>query len=103
MLDGTPTLRMNEFVLGALDKGKIELELSSGKNTAPLQPEELVFTTDSTVEGHVQTAINNFSKVLAEHELIVSFQKIQGKDKLGTDVAEMRDRLPNTMVMVKTP
>ena len=71
MLDGTPTLRMNEFVLGALEKGKIELELSSGQNSAPLKPEEIVFETDSTTEGHVKTAIDNFSKIIAEHELIV--------------------------------
>ncbi|KAJ9106369.1 hypothetical protein QFC21_001515 [Naganishia friedmannii] len=82
LLDGTPTLRMNEFVLGALEKGKIELELSSRKTSAPLQPEELVFATDSTVEGHVQTAINNFSKVLAEHELIIAQYDGYGKDAM---------------------
>lgn len=71
MLDGTPTLRMNEFVLGALEKGKIDLEVSSGRNSTPLKPEELVFETDSTLEGHVKTAIDNFSKIIAEHELIV--------------------------------
>lgn len=71
MLDGTPTLRMNEFVLGALDKGKIELELSSGRNSTPLQVEEIKFDTDSTVEGHVKTAVDNFSKIISEHELIV--------------------------------
>lgn len=62
---------MNEFVLGALEKGKIDLDCSSGRNTSPLKPEELVFETDSTVEGHVKTAIDNFSKITGEHELIV--------------------------------
>jgi carnitine O-acetyltransferase len=70
-LDGTPTLRMNEFVLGALEKGKIDLDCSSGRNTSPLKAEELVFETDSTVEGHVKAAIDNFSKITSEHELIV--------------------------------
>lgn len=62
---------MNEFVLGALDKGKIDLEVSTGKNTTPLVAEEVKFTTDSTLEGHVKSAIDNFSKIIAEHELIV--------------------------------
>jgi hypothetical protein len=64
---------MNEFVLGALDKGKLELELSSGRNSTPLQAEEIKFDTDPTVEGHVKTAIDNFSKIISEHELIVRF------------------------------
>lgn len=62
---------MNEFVLGALDKGKIELELSSSRNSTLLQAEEIKFDTDSTVEGHVKTAVDNFSKIISEHELIV--------------------------------
>ena len=63
---------MNEFVLSALEKGKIDLEVSSGRNSTPLKPEEIVFETDSTTEGHIKTAIDNFSKIVAEHELIVS-------------------------------
>lgn len=80
MLDGTPTLRMNEFVLGALEKGKIQLELSAGRNSTPLQAEEIKFETDTTVEGHVKAAVDNFSKIISEHELIIANFNECGKD-----------------------
>lgn len=45
MLDGTPTLRLNEFMLGGLDKGVIPLELPEGeRDTKPMpEPEEIKF------------------------------------------------------------
>ena len=74
MLDGTPTLRMNEFMLGGLDKGVIPLELESGeKNTAPMpKPEEIVFELDNHLEGVVAKSKQGFTEEMALQDLKVS-------------------------------
>ncbi len=73
MLDGTPTLRMNDFVLGALSKGKITLELSENEqNPTPLKVEEVKFVTDRRIEEGVKKAEKGFAEVMGQHEVQVS-------------------------------
>jgi carnitine O-acetyltransferase len=71
MLDGTPTLRMNEFVLAALDKGKIPLDLVQGEKPGAVQVEEVEFVVDATVKQHVETAKQAFTDVIKQHDLKV--------------------------------
>lgn len=81
MLDGTPTLRMNDFVLTSLDKGKIDLELpAEERNKEPLVPEEIKFVTDAQVESAVKKALNGFAEVMGEHEIRVVHFDRYGKD-----------------------
>jgi carnitine O-acetyltransferase len=67
MLDGTPTLRLNEFMLAGVDKGKIPLELpeneqASGK-MAP--PEEITFELDAKLRDLIATARTGFGEEMA--------------------------------------
>ncbi len=80
MLDGTPTLRMNEFVLAALDKGKISLELpkSQSGSSSPLKPAEVTFVTDKTIKRAVEEAYKGFGEVMGAHDLQVSGRSVFG-------------------------
>lgn len=79
LLDGTPTLRLNEFVLAALEQGKIPLEVSSSAST-PLQPVEIKFVTDETIENGIRKAVNEFAKVMGQHELVACHYDKYGKN-----------------------
>lgn len=81
MLDGTPTLRMNEFVLAALDKGKIPLELSeSERKSSPLTVEEVKFETDGKIVEYVKKAEERFKEDVGRHDLKVLQFEGYGKD-----------------------
>ena len=71
-MDGTPTLRMNEFVLGSLALGKADLGLprSAGTEKDPPRPEELVFATDATVRGLVADE-KRFEQLVGAHDMEV--------------------------------
>lgn len=73
MLDGTPTLRMNEFVLAALESGKIPLDLVSGEKPGKVEIEELEFVVDDKIKGLVEGAKKNFADSLSKHDLKVRF------------------------------
>ena len=73
MLDGTPTLRLNEFMLGSIDKGAIPLELPEGeKSTEPmLAPEEIVFELDKHLQDVVAKSKKGFEEEIALQDLKV--------------------------------
>ena len=74
MLDGTPTLRMNEFVLAALEAGKISLDLESATEKAAQKPEveELEFVLDDKAESFIEGSKKAFATELKRHDLKVS-------------------------------
>jgi carnitine O-acetyltransferase len=74
MLDGTPTLRLNEFVLAGLAQGKIPLELLEGeKASSPMpQPEEIVFELDKKLEEVITKSKKGFADEMALQDLKVS-------------------------------
>lgn len=72
MLDGTPTLRMNEFVLASLDKGRIELEPVSVKpHAAPKggKARELEWVVDDQVRKDVAGAREAHIKLMSDHQM----------------------------------
>ena len=73
MLDGTPTLRLNEFILGSLDKGVIPLELPENeKNTSPMPaPVEIVFELDQHLKDVVEKSKKGFAEEMALQDLKV--------------------------------
>lgn len=75
MLDGTPTLRLNEFMLGSLDKGVIPLELENS-GAAP-KPQEIVFEMDKHSEDVVAKSKKGFGEEMALQDLKVSFGTTQ--------------------------
>ena len=74
MLDGTPTLRLNEFMLGGVQAGKIPLELpDSEKAKGPMSaPEEITFQLDKHTEDLVEKSKKGFSEEMALQDLNVS-------------------------------
>ena len=78
-MDGTPTLRMNEFMLGSLDAKKIDLgPLSPNTNLTP--PKEIVLTANDSVLVDIKEAEQTFDKLVGAHELCVLHYDGYGKD-----------------------
>jgi carnitine O-acetyltransferase len=66
-MDGTPTLRMNDFVLSAIAANKIDFGSSSRSDLAA--PKEISFALDKTVESKIKEAISDFDQLKAKHDL----------------------------------
>jgi len=69
-MDGTPTLRLNDFMLGALAAGKIDHGSSQPRSSLPA-PVEVKFTVDDKVKTYVKNAEKNFDELIGGHELEV--------------------------------
>jgi len=74
MLDGTPTLRMNEFMLAGIEKGQIPLELPEAEktNTPMPSPHEVVFEMDHKLKSAVAKSYQGFGEEMAQQDLKVS-------------------------------
>jgi len=70
-LDGTATLRMNEFVLGAVDHGRITASQGSSSTDGLPEPKELQFDIDPKSAEFIKQAEANFEKLVGDHELEV--------------------------------
>lgn len=78
-MDGTPTLRMNEFMLGALAAKKIDFG-SPLPSTSLAPAKEIVLTANDAVLADVQEAVRNFDKLVAAHDLRVLHYDFYGKN-----------------------
>ncbi|EMD39824.1 hypothetical protein CERSUDRAFT_112084 [Gelatoporia subvermispora B] len=83
-MDGTPTLRLNEFVLGSLAKGKADLGPArtpeTGKKLA--SPKELTFILDSKTRSHIASAEKAFDELVGKHDLHVLTYEGYGKEHI---------------------
>ncbi|EAU85810.1 carnitine acetyl transferase [Coprinopsis cinerea okayama7 len=81
-MDGTPTLRMNEFILASIDKGKIDLtpKLYEQVIDNVAAPEELVFETNKEVEEAVNGALERYERLIGGHDLQVLHYEGYGKE-----------------------
>lgn len=72
-MDGTPTLRMNEFVLASLAHGKVDLGPGRTAETGAglAEPVELQFEVNAQVEGLVKEAEGRFDELVGQHDLHV--------------------------------
>jgi carnitine O-acetyltransferase len=74
-MDGTPTLRLNEFMLATLASNKVDIDSPrndlTGNNLA--EPKELKFELDceGMVEGLVKAAEDRFDELIGKHDLHV--------------------------------
>jgi carnitine O-acetyltransferase len=78
-MDGTPTLRMNEFMLGSLAAKKIDFG-SPLPSTSLAPPKEIALTTNDVVLADVQEAVKDFDKLVAAHDLRVLHYDVYGKN-----------------------
>lgn len=81
-MDGTPTLRMTEFIIGALGQGKIDLGAPRAPDTGRSlpAPEELTFVLDAKSEGHVKQAEADFDTLVGSHDMEVLHYEGYGKE-----------------------
>ena len=78
-MDGMPTLRMNEFMLGSLDAKKINFG-SPFPSTSLTPPKEIVLTANDAVLADIQEATRNFDKLVNDQELRVLHYDAYGRD-----------------------
>lgn len=71
-MDGTSTLRMNEFVLASIASGKFELNPTTRTCASTLPGvEELVFELDDKVQKAIKDAEARFDELVGKHDLEV--------------------------------
>jgi hypothetical protein len=79
-MDGTPTLRMNEFMLATLANNKVDLGPERNASTGAHLPEpiELKFVLDNAgeIERMTRNAQERFDALIAEHDLHVGIPYI---------------------------
>lgn len=69
-MDGTPTLRMTEFMLSALCHNKIDHGSDSVREGLPA-PAELKFELDATTKTNIANAEKHFDELVGAHDLHV--------------------------------
>ncbi|KAH0832169.1 Choline/Carnitine o-acyltransferase-domain-containing protein [Lanmaoa asiatica] len=80
-MDGTPTLRMNEFMLASLAANKVDLgpartETTGGKLGGPT---ELKFELDARCRGYIDAACEHFEALVGQHDMEVLHYEGYGK------------------------
>jgi carnitine O-acetyltransferase len=78
-MDGTPTLRMNEFILGSIDKGKVDLAETPVSGELPAV-EELTFEVNPQVTQALKEAERRYAELLGDHHMKVLNYEGYGKD-----------------------
>ncbi|PVF97619.1 putative carnitine O-acetyltransferase mitochondrial precursor [Serendipita vermifera] len=81
-MDGTPTLRMTEFMMGSIAAGKIPSGDAVSSNLP--EPKELKFDLDDQSRKDIKTALSNFDQLIGQHELEVLQYESLGKNVLKT-------------------
>lgn len=73
MLDGTPTLRLNEFMLASIDSQRIPLELDSSEMSrcSTMEPEELKFELDDKLKQIIEQSKRGFEEEMEKQDLKV--------------------------------
>ena len=70
-MDGTPTLRMNEFVLASIARRQVELNPTRTDASKLPEVEELVFELDDKVQKAIKDAETRFDELVGKHDLEV--------------------------------
>lgn len=76
-MDGTPTLRMNDFVLASLEQNKIDLGSSNRSDLS--KPTPITFSLDKTLETKIGESIKEFDSLKEKHD--ISMLDFQGYGK----------------------
>jgi Choline/Carnitine o-acyltransferase len=98
-MDGSPTLRMNEFVLASIASKKVDLNMTRTNASELPGVEELVFELNDEVQKAIKDAEARFDKLVGKHDLEVLFQSyhlphiltcIFNHEKKGTTLHRIR-------------
>lgn len=80
MMDGTPTHRINDYVCDVVFNNKVDHGAPASESRALANPVEVKFAVNDEVTSAVKTSIEDFNKVIGEHELAVFAFKGYGKN-----------------------
>jgi len=80
-MDGTPTLRMTDFVLQSLNAKKISAGSPGDLSKLPA-PKHLTWTLNDTIKSAIRTAEQTFDKTVAAHDVTVLQVKSIGKEQI---------------------
>lgn len=80
-MDGTPTLRTNEFIIAALAANKVNLGPSTPSTSLPM-PKEVTFETNDAVLSDVRTAEKHFDELVGAHDIEVLHYEGYGKSHI---------------------
>ncbi|KOS21487.1 Carnitine O-acetyltransferase [Escovopsis weberi] len=78
MMDGTPTHRLNDFVMDLIFGNKIDFSDPAVRSNLP-EPQVIDFVITPKVQGEIDRAIIDFRKVIGEHQLVVQAYQAYGK------------------------
>jgi carnitine O-acetyltransferase len=78
-MDGTPTLRMNEFILASIAKGKVDFGTETATESLP-EPQELEFQLNDKVKGLIKESERRFDELVGQHDMEVLHFDRYGKD-----------------------
>ncbi|GAA6039083.1 hypothetical protein JCM8097_005311 [Rhodosporidiobolus ruineniae] len=81
-MDGTPTSRLNDWLLRSLDAGKIDLGSSARSASALPKITPLTFSLPSSVTSAISNSIKSFEETMAKHDLAVLEYSGAGKDQI---------------------
>ena len=81
-MDGTPTSRLNDWLLRSLDMGKIDLGSSSRSASSLPAVTPLTFKLTDSVKAAIDTSIKAHQDVMAKHDLAVLEYAGYGKDQI---------------------
>ncbi|KAG9315613.1 Choline/Carnitine o-acyltransferase-domain-containing protein [Chiua virens] len=85
-MDGTPTLRLNEFMLGSLAANKVDLGPGRTESTgaALVAPAELRFELDTRCQEYIDAACRHFDELVGAHQMEVLHYEGYGKELMKT-------------------
>ncbi|TDL23187.1 acyltransferase ChoActase/COT/CPT [Rickenella mellea] len=78
-MDGTTTLRMNEFMLASLAANKVDHGPDSVRSCLP-EPKEITFELDETSKRYISEAEANFDALIGKHDMQVLHYEGYGKN-----------------------
>ncbi|KAI5779327.1 carnitine O-acetyltransferase-like protein [Geopyxis carbonaria] len=78
MMDGTPTLRLNDYVCNMMFKEKMEFDQSIRSNLP--EPKPISFIVNKEVQETINKAEQNFRDTIAQHDLRVLLYQGYGKN-----------------------
>lgn len=78
-MDGTPTLRLNEFILASVARNTTDHKTSVRHLPTP---KALRFELNSAVEQHISQAERNFDELVGKHNLLVLHYEGYGKETI---------------------
>ncbi|GAA5896780.1 hypothetical protein JCM6882_005033 [Rhodosporidiobolus microsporus] len=81
-MDGTPTSRLNDWLLRSLDAGKIDLGSSARSASSLPKISPITFNLPQSVKSAIDTSIKSFDETMAKHDLAVLEYAGYGKDQI---------------------